>query len=483
MVENRLSEHGQVPPQAVELEEATLGALLQEKDAYDKVSTIINSDTFYKPAHGLIFEAIRSLQIKGEPSDILTVSEELKRLGNLEKAGGQFYVSQLTSKVANASHIENHARIIAQKFIQRELIRIGSEINNMGYDETSDVEDLLNESDRLMSSVRENVNTGDTAISFNKCLDSAYSAYAQKEINRIDGVSTGVPTGLPKLDKLLGGWQPSDLIVLAARPSMGKTAIALFFARIAAKSGHNTLFFSLEMGKDQLTNRMISSYDVDPSNLRDGNMSEDEKSKYSKFICDHQDIPLHIDDKAGATVSHISSTSRRLHKRKPLGLIVVDYIQLVNNSMPGRSRENEVSEMSRSLKILAKDLNVPIIALSQLSRQIEQRVGSDKIPKLSDLRESGAIEQDADIIIFPVRPWIYGITEDEDGNFISKGDGCLYVKKHRNGSLGDIKFSSNEYLSDFYDYGSAPFVVPDNEEYNPNKGIEPAKEFDSDDPF
>lgn len=794
-------ESGKTPPQAIEIEEAVLGALLLEKDSYDKVSNILKPESFYKGANSIVYKAIQDLHLKNSPIDILTVTQKLNEDGQFENMGGPIYISSLTDKVASAAHIEHHAKIIEQKHIQREMIRASAEIYEMAFDNNGDADDILNQADTKFSAIREGIDTGEATKGFFDCLNEAYDIYSTKEQNRLKGNVAGITTGFERFDRIIGGWQKSDLVILGARPAMGKaqpldskvltpngyvlmgllsvgdkvigsdgnpcnitgvfpqgkkevyevhfcdgsiveccdehlwsvstrkkrkngdltletlelkymvddvilkgnrknyaipyvkpinfketsqpidpyimglllgdgcfrksgvyisaseqdildyikskhsiytsnnqdyrisglykeikklnldglysfekhipkeylfnsvenriellrglidtdghvlgnyieystsseqlsedvvflvhslggrctitsriptytcdgekkegkrnyrvwisfsngiipvkskkniakynpkkhfnhrfitkivktnkykemqciqvdakdhlyctenciithnTALALYFARTAAKAGHHTAFFSLEMSRDQLTNRMISSYDINPSSIRDGSMSRDELERYQSFISDHKNIPLSVDDKAGATVGYISAVCRKLHKKNPLGLIIIDYLQLISNPKSNRSRENEISEISRQLKILAKDLNVCVIALSQLSRSIEQRTGADLIPKLSDLRESGAIEQDADIIIFPFRPSVYGIEEDQDGNVIKKTDGKIYIRKHRNGSLGEVAFGANDYLSDFWDQGNPPMHMPE----HPDKRIE-----------
>lgn len=471
---------GQTPPQAVELEEVILGALMLEKDAYDKVEGILEPNCFYKPAHQHIFSSIQDMHKRQSPIDILTVTQDLKARNKLEICGGPFYVGSLTSKVANAAHLNHHAKIVAQKFLQRELIRISSEMNHDAFDETIDVDDMISEGEKKLANLRDGLIVGETAKVFKKCLGESYDEYVVKHSNYKQGLTSGVPTGFPGLDNILGGWQKSDLIIIGGRPSMGKTAVALFCARIAAMAGCPTAFFSLEMSSTQLTNRVVTSYGVNPERLRDGNLFDWEFEKYNECIKDLYEIPLYIDDKAGANIPYINRVCRKLHKKGQLQLIIIDYIQLITNNGRGKSREQEVSEISRAMKILAKDLNVPVILLSQLSRKLEERPASMRVPLLSDLRESGAIEQDADVVLFPFRPSVYGIEEDTDGNIISANEGKIYIKKHRNGKLGDVAFKSNDTMSDFFSIGDEipVFTQPI---ADPNRGIESnLREFDSD---
>ncbi len=443
-------EHGKLPPQAIELEEAVLGALLIDNEALDDVIDIINADAFYKDGHKEIYEAITRLFNSSKPIDILTVAQELKEAGKLEVAGGEYYLATLTQQVSSSAHIEFHARIIIQKFIQRELIRIANEIIRDAYDETTDVLDLLDDSEQKIFEIAEG--------NIKKNYDTAESLIQQalhniEEISKKEGLS-GVPSGFTLLDKLTGGWQNSDLVILAARPGMGKTAFVLSMARNMAIT-HNVPvgIFSLEMSSVQLITRLISSEtSLESDKLRKGNLESHEWQQLNDKIKDLEKAPLFIDDTPALSVFDLRAKCRRLVAQHKVGIIVIDYLQLMTtgSSSKGGNREQEISTISRSLKSIAKELNVPVIALSQLSRAVETRGGS-KRPLLSDLRESGAIEQDADIVSFIYRPEYYGMTEWDDDALPCQGQAEFIVAKHRNGGLDNIRLKFINHLAKFTD--------------------------------
>ena len=427
---------GKIPPQAIDLEEAVLGAVMLEKDAVISVLDILKPESFYKEVHQKIFNAIVDLTSKEKPIDILTVTEELRARKKLEEVGGPFYITQLTSRVASAAHIEYHARIVAQKYIQRELIRISSEIQNKAFDESIDVDDLLDFSETELFNIAEGNIKKETA-KINVLIQQAIHQIEEAS-KRKDSLS-GVPSGYTKLDRLTLGWQKSDLIVIASRPSMGKTAFALSMARnIAVEHNKPVAFFSLEMSSIQLVTRLIVSETELPSNrIRNGNLDENEWKQLDAKIKSLVEAPLYIDDTPAISIYELRAKCRRLKLQHKVELIIVDYLQLMTSPSDVKgNREQEVSNISRSLKAISKELDVPIIALSQLNRSVEMRSGS-KRPQLSDLRESGAIEQDADIVIFIYRPEQYGILEDEDGNSLV-GFAEIIVAKHRNGPVGDV---------------------------------------------
>ena len=409
---------GKIPPQARDLEEAVLGALMLEKDAVTTVIDIIKADSFYVTAHQIIYTACLSLFEKSQPIDLLTVTQELKKRGELENAGGATYLSQLTERVASAANVEFHARIISQKFIQRELIRISSEIIKDSYEETTDVFELLDKAEQNLFSV------ADQNLSRNYDSMSSLITQAIKQIEELqnqEDALTGVPSGFTALDRLTGGWQKSDLIIMAARPGMGKTSFVLTVARNAAVDFNKAVaVFSLEMASLQLVNRLISGEaEISSEKLRKGNMESWEWKQLTHKIEKLSEAPLFIDDTPGINIFELRAKCRRLKMQHDIQLVIVDYLQLMTgSSADGKSsgnREQEISSISRGLKGLAKELNVPVIALSQLSRAVETR-GGDKRPQLSDLRESGAIEQDADMVIFLYRPEYYGMDVDEDNN-------------------------------------------------------------------
>lgn len=440
-------EMGKIPPQAVELEEAVLGAVMLEKDAILAVLDILSPESFYKDAHKKIFAAIVDLSANEKPIDILTVKEELKKRGELEEVGGAFYISQLTSRIVSAAHVEFHARIIAQKFIQRELIRISNEILSKSFDESVDVDDLLDFSEQELFQVAEGYikkETSKISVLVQKAIEQM-----QEAAKRADNLS-GVPSGFTRLDRLTSGWQKSDMVIIAARPSMGKTAFALSMARnIAVEHERPVAIFSLEMSSLQLVNRLIvSETELSVHKIRNGKLTDEEWKHLETKIKTLLDAPIYIDDTPAISLFEFRSKCRRLKMQYNVELIIVDYLQLMSSPTDSRgNREQEVSTISRTLKAVAKELDVPIIALSQLNRSVELRSGS-KRPQLSDLRESGAIEQDADMVIFIHRPEKYGITEDEEGRN-TRGLAEVILAKHRNGPVGDVILRFKDDLAKF----------------------------------
>ncbi len=449
---NPMLQHGKVPPQALDLEEAVLGALMLEKNALTAVIDILNPDVFYKDAHKHIFEAVHGLFSKSEPIDILTVSNELKNNGLLEAVGGPYYITQLTNRVASSANIEYHARILLQKFIQREMIRIGSEIIKDGFEDSTDVFDLMDKAERELFAISEK--------NFRRA-SATMQSLVREAITEIEGAKdqeghlSGVPSGFTELDRLTGGWQKSDLIVLAARPGMGKTAFILSMARnIAVDFKRPIAIFSLEMAGAQLVTRIISGEAQLPGDkLRKGNLEDYEWQQLNSKINNLIDAPIFIDDTPALSVFELRAKCRRLKEQHKIEMIMIDYLQLMTAGVATGNREQEISTISRSLKSLAKELNVPVIALSQLSRSVETR-GGNKKPMLSDLRESGAIEQDADMVCFVYRPEYYKIYEDEDGN-PTQGTGEILVAKNRHGALEDIRLRFVAHFAKFQDLESS----------------------------
>jgi replicative DNA helicase len=442
-------EKGKLPPQAIDLEEVVLGAMMIDKKGVDEVIDILHSDVFYKEAHQHIFEAIHTLFENSEPIDLLTVSTQLKKDQKLDKSGGEFYLVQLTQKVSSSAHIEFHARIILQKYIQRSLIKISTEIINDSYDETTDVFDLLDTAESKLYEV--------TQGNLKRSSETAQSLVIQarkriEDIANKEGLS-GIPSGFSKVDKLTSGWQPSDLVIIAARPGMGKTALTLSMARnIAVEHNIPVAFFSLEMSSVQLITRLISSETgLSSEKLRTGNLEKHEWEQLNVKVKGLEKAPLFIDDTPSLSIFDLRAKARRLSSQHGIKLIMVDYLQLMTagGSQKGGNREQEISTISRNLKALAKELNVPVIALSQLSRAVETRGGS-KRPLLSDLRESGAIEQDADIVSFIYRPEYYKIDEwDDEERTPTAGQAEFIVAKHRNGGLDEIKLKFVGHLGRF----------------------------------
>lgn len=443
-------EYGKVPPQAVDLEEAVLGALMLEKDAIINVGDLLKPDSFYKEAHQKIYKAIVSLSQEEQPVDILTVTEALKKQGDLDIVGGAVYIAQLTNRVASAAHIDFHAKIIAQKYIQRELIRVTSDIQSQAFDDSTDVADLLDKAQQEVFDIAEG-NIKKESAHIRPIADEVINQILEAG-KRPDGLS-GVPSGFTALDKITSGWQKSDLVIIAARPSMGKTAFVLSMTRnMAVEFKAPIAIFSLEMGGDQLVKRMISSEtELGSEKLRNGKLEPYEWEQLHSKIKDLIEAPIYVDDTPGLSIYELRSKCRRLKAKHDIGCVIIDYLQLMTAGSDMRgNREQEVSLISRQLKIIAKELNIPVIALSQLNRGVEQRTGDQKKPMLSDLRESGAIEQDADMVLFIHRPERYGITEDEDGNSLI-GIADIIIAKHRNGAVGEIQLRFKNNLARFMD--------------------------------
>lgn len=456
--------YGKVPPQAKDLEEAVLGAVMLEKGAFDTVVEILKPECFYVDSHQRIFNAMKSLANKSQPIDILTVVEELRSREELDLVGGPYYVTKLTNAVVSSANIEAHSRIILQKFIQRELIRISGEIISDAYEDSTDVFDLLDQAESKIYEV--------TSTHLRNAYETIDSVLV-KTIQRIEDLRhknediSGVPSGFVSLDRVTYGFQSTDLIILAARPSVGKTAFALNLARNAAL--HPTkptpvAFFSLEMSAGQLVQRILSAEsEIWLEKISRGKMEEHEmKQLYARGIQKLSQAPLFIDDTPALNIFELRAKARRLKNASNIGMIIIDYLQLMSGTGENRNsnREQEISNISRSLKGLAKELQIPIIALSQLSREVEKRKEGNKMPQLSDLRESGAIEQDADMVMFLYRPEYYDITQDEMGDS-NRGETHVRIAKHRNGSLETIKLRALLHIQKFIeDVGGNDFGGP-----------------------
>lgn len=477
---NLVSGLGKLPPQAVDLEEAVLGALMIEKDALSAVIDILKADVFYKESHQKIFEAIHALFQKSSPIDILTVTAQLRNNGSLEMVGGAFYITELTNRVVSAANIEFHARIISQKYIQRELIRISTEIINNAYEDTTDIFDLLDHAEKNLFDIAQN-NLRRDSRKMDDIVRESLEAL-EKLRDRVDGL-TGIPSGFTALDRMTSGWQASDLVIIAARPAMGKTAFVLSCARNAAvQFGRPVVVFSLEMSSVQLVNRLISGEaEIEQEKLRKGNLAEWEWAQLHSKIGKLTEAPLFIDDTPALNIFEFRAKCRRLKAQYDIQMIIIDYLQLMHGKGEGKgggNREQEIGSISRALKSVAKELNVPVLALSQLSRAVESRPGANKKPMLSDLRESGSIEQDADMVLFLYRPEYYGLTEDEEGRS-TLGVGEVIIAKHRNGETGTVplkfigKYVKFTDLDEGYEMsgtigGSDPFA-----------GMAPSNEFDA----
>ena len=454
--------YGKVPPQAKDLEEAVLGAIMLEKNAFDTVVEILKPECFYVDAHQRIFSAMQNLANKSQPIDILTVAEELRSREELEMVGGPYYVTKLTNTVVSSAHIDAHARIVLQKFIQRELIRISGEIIGDAYEDSTDVFDLLDDAETKLFEItnnhlRKDYNSIDTVL--------VNTIKRIEDLRQRNEDVSGVPSGFSGLDRVTFGWQNTDLIILAARPAVGKTAFALNLARNAVM--HPTkptpvALFSLEMSAGQLVQRILSAEsEIWLEKIARGKMEEHEmKQLYARGIQRLSQAPLYIDDTPALNIFELRAKCRRLKNKHNIGMVIIDYLQLMSGTGDGRNsnREQEISNISRNLKGLAKELNVPIIALSQLSRAVEQRGAKEgsRIPQLSDLRESGAIEQDADMVMFLYRPEYYDLTTSADGENI-KGLTEVKIAKHRNGTLETVKLKALLHIQKFTNWDEDPY--------------------------
>ena len=452
---------GKLPPQALELEESVIGAMMIEKDAFNTVADLLRPESFYADKHRFIFEAIRSLAAKEAPVDVLSVAEELKRSGKLELAGGIIYLSELTRRVASAAHLHYHAQIVAQKATARDLITMACQIEEKGYDETQDVNDLVEEATAKIFEISQRAQKRDVTHIY-PVITEAFERMRKASAN--EGNISGIPSGFTELDKITSGWQKSDLVIIAARPAMGKTAFVLSMAKnIAVDFNIPVAIFSLEMSNVQLVNRLIMNVcEIEGGKIRNGRLTKAEWDKLENNISILQNAPIYVDDTPGLSVFELRSKARKLVKDKKIQLIIIDYLQLMNaNGTNFGSREQEVSIISRTLKGLAKELDIPVIALSQLSRAVEKRDSSNntvdgKKPLLSDLRESGAIEQDADMVCFIHRPEYYKLYDDGNGKDL-RGLGQIIVAKHRNGATDEIwlrfigKYTRFQNENDAYD--------------------------------
>ena len=424
----------QIQPQAPEVEKAVLGALMIDKEAYVVVCEILKPQSFYESKHQKIYEAIETLSINEKPIDVLTVTEQLAKDGTLEDVGGPAYVAELSAKVATSANIVYHANIIAEKYLSRQLINYANLIGTKAFDKTIDVKDVIMEAERLLFEIAQtNMKKDYTSI---KTLVGMSSKTMMKN-SKNNGDVSGISTGYYRLDHLTSGWQNSDLVIIAGRPAMGKTAFALSMAKnIAADHRIPMAFFSLEMSGEQLSNRLISNVcEIEGRKILSGQLDREEWDRFDKRINNLIDAPLYIDDTPGLSVFELKTKAHRMVRERGVKLIMIDYLQLMNaNGMRFNSRQEEVAKISQSLKELAKDLDIPIIALSQLNRGVEGRDGAEgKRPLLSDLRESGAIEQDADMVMFVHRPEYYHIYQGADGEDY-RGKAEIIIAKHRKGA-------------------------------------------------
>jgi len=448
---------GRVPPQAVEIEMAVLGAMLLEKEAISKALEILDETSFYKPAHQEIFKAMVGLFEKNEAVDSITIVEELRRRGRLDEVGGPVYISELTMRVTSAANVEYHAKIVLEKALLRNLISASTEVTSRAFNETEDALDLLDDAEQKIFQISEKrmkksfLSMRDAVFNTMEMLESIHGKHS--------GV-TGAPSGFSQLDNLTGGFQNSDLVIVAGRPSMGKTAFVLSAARNAAiDHGIPVAFFSLEMSAQQLVLRLIcAEARVNAHSVRTGRLPDDQWRQLSTRIGKLHAAKIFIDDTPALGILELRAKARRLKVEHNIGMVIVDYLQLMQGPKSAQSREQEISMISRSLKALAKELNLPVLALSQLNRAVEAR--SDKRPVLADLRESGAIEQDADVVLFVHRQEMYGIKTEGDKSVEGVAD--LIIGKQRNGPTGDVQLS---FIKEFARFEN--LALPTFEEYVP----------------
>ncbi len=422
---------GKVPPQNIDAEMSLLGAVLINEDVLSDVTEHVTARDFYDKRHATIFEGMIHLFERHKPVDLLTLTDELKKKDELDTIGGSAYLTELTNYVPTAAHAEAYAEMVSQKAIRRRLIKASGEISELGFDEEYDVQELLGRAEAELFSVSDQSLKQDLT-SIETILTDSFDR--MEELHRNKGAIRGVKTGYRDLDNMTAGLQRSDLIILAARPAMGKTTLVTNLAyNVATVNKQSVLFFSLEMSKEQLVDRMLADASgVDAWNIRTGNLSDEDFSKLSEAMGEMAEAPIFIDDKPGLSVLEMRTKARRAAHDAPLGLIIVDYLQLMQGSSKTEgNRVQEVSEISRGLKLIAREMNVPVIALSQLSRSVESR--TPQIPQLADLRESGSIEQDADIVMFIYREAYYN-PETERENITD-----LIIAKHRNGPVGKVE--------------------------------------------
>ena len=464
------NEMGKLPPQAPELEDSVLGAIMLEKDAYGTVADLLRPEVFYKDQNRLVYEAIRELAAKDQPIDMLSVSEKLKSQGNLEAAGGAVYLAELTRHVASSAHLRYHAQIVAQKATARDLIAFAARVEEHAFDETQDVDELMQEAEAGIFEISQRSQKRDVT-QIDPVIEEAFRRMEKAAKN--DGSISGIPSGFHALDKITSGWQTPDLIIIAARPAMGKTAFVLSMAKnIAVDHKIPVAIFSLEMSNVQLVNRLIMNVcEIEGEKIKTGKLTETEQKRLNTKINALKGAPLYMDDTPSLSIFELRSKARKLVREHGIKMIIIDYLQLMNAQGSNfGSREQEVSIISRSLKALAKELDIPVIALSQLNRGVEARSGIEgKTPQLSDLRESGAIEQDADMVCFIHRPEYYHLYSDEKTGKDLRGLAQIIIAKHRNGATDSIwlrfrnKFAKFQNEDEAIDQSElAPMPIPDN---------------------
>ncbi len=453
-------------PNAPEAEQALIGALLGfgGGKVFDAISPDVNKEMFYDSRYSGIYEAVQNLIAKNKPCDIVSVTSEIRSLGKIEEIPPHF-IADTSSHGYDSSHAVEHALMVKQKYLQRKAIELSHILQQQAYDDTEDIGDVLFKAGNGLEQLQQDLIGKDEAQSFKDIAVSAMKGIERKMGLFASGKQTGITTGLQDLNNRTSGWRGGELVVLAARPAMGKTAISLHFTKSAAKQGIPVVVFSLEMDSNSLFERLIASEsNVHPNKLKSGDINQEElQDIYHAAGNTLYNLPISIDDNASINMGYIRSICRLLHRQGKCGMVIIDYLQLIAESSNGqRNREQEISRMSRETKIIAKELNVPVILLSQLNREVDKR--QDKKPILADLRESGAIEQDADMVIFVHRPEYYGISLKDSSGHEIENYGELIIAKHRNGEVGMVKFKHNGTLTKIFDYDMRGYVdvVPDN---------------------
>jgi len=435
---------GRLLPHAVDFEEAILGAIIIEKKAFEIASETVTSEMFYLKTNEMIFEACKCLDSEQKPIDLLSVIEKLRQNGTLEEVGGVTFISELSQIVVSSSHLEYHCRIVAQKYLARKAIEYMNESVSQCFDETNDIDDVIADISLKIEKLQESTFVKSETTQLRDVMKQSIEQMYERKDNYDKGLQTGINTGLADLNRITGGWQKSNLIIIAGRPSMGKTAIALHFAKSAARMGVPVVIFELEMTDVKLSDRLlISESNVDPNSFKVGRLTNDELKSIELAVGKLYDYKINIDSNSVVTMDYIRNRSRLLKKQGKCEMIIIDYLQLIEDSgAKNTNREQEVARMSRKAKLLAKELDIPVLLLAQLSRKVEER--SNRKPMLSDLRESGAIEQDADIVIFIYRDEYYNENSD-------KGKGNLIIAKYRDGYTGEIDFAYNESMTNIFD--------------------------------
>ena len=486
------------PPQAPLLERALLGALLIETNAYDKISTIISKECFYEPKNIIIFEAVSNLKAKNESVDLLTVAEELTRMNKLNDAGGYVYLSGLTDKVASAVHIEKHAMLIKQAYIKREIINKCAETQTMAYDPTVDVADVIDNLGKIATNISNTAYDNDAVSNSEKSIDSAIDIIDKRINDNRLGIKNGISLGNKKLDEITGRFQAGQLITVAARPSVGKTLTAIQFLMSALEDDKNVLFFSLEMSKEQLVDRMITSYGLRQDKINSGDITDSERALIDKFRRNMKNKKLHISDKPGISSQYLIATARNINRKKKVDMIIIDYLQLLKTS-GFKNRLEEVTHMTVALKTLAGELKVPIVILAQLNRESAQD-GKISVPMMSQLRESGSIEQDSDLVILLHKDNPKDLKQEDvdngtitqdflnealtasDGERITSRDMVIIIEKNRFGPTGFIPVTWGNYCAKMYDFHKSPEYTH-NEEFNEERDFSTASMDFVDTPF